>query len=30
LPIENYVFDYFVNPSQTLRISSGLRLRTSD
>jgi len=29
LPIENYVLDYFVIPSLTLRISSGLRLRTS-
>jgi len=29
IAIENYVLDYFVNPSQTLRISSGLRLRAS-
>jgi len=29
LPIENYFLDYFVIPSQTLRISSGLRLRTA-
>jgi len=29
LPIENYVLEYFVIPSQTLRISSGLRLRTA-
>jgi len=32
LPIENYVLDYFVIgviPSQTLRVSSGLQLRTA-